>query len=93
MGKARRITVIMPLLVASRQHKRKRRESLDCALALQELERLGVSDILTFDAHDPTVQNAIPMISFDNLYPTYKLLNLLFAMKKILKPLNLICLL
>jgi ribose-phosphate pyrophosphokinase len=72
-GKARRITVIMPLLVASRQHKRKRRESLDCAIALQELERLGVQDILTFDAHDPTVQNAIPMISFDNLYPTYEI--------------------
>lgn len=70
-GKARRITVIMPLLFASRQHKRKRRESLDCAMALQELERLGVGDILTFDAHDPTVQNAIPMISFDNIYPTY----------------------
>ena len=70
-GKARRITVIMPLLFASRQHKRKRRESLDCAMALQELERLGIDDILTFDAHDPTVQNAIPMISFDNIYPTY----------------------
>jgi len=76
-GKARRVTVIMPLLVASRQHKRKRRESLDCAIALQELERLGVQDILTFDAHDPTVQNAIPMISFDNLYPTYEIVKAL----------------
>jgi len=72
-GKARRITVIMPLLYASRQHRRKRRESLDCAIALQELERLGVNDIITFDVHDPNVQNAIPLISFDNLYPTYEI--------------------
>lgn len=72
-GKARRITVIMPLLYASRQHRRKRRESLDCAIALQELERLGVDDIITFDVHDPNVQNAIPLISFDNLYPTYEI--------------------
>lgn len=70
-GKARRITVLMPLLYASRQHSRKGRESLDCAMALQELERLGVNDILTFDAHDPTIQNAIPLISFENLYPTF----------------------
>lgn len=70
-GKARRVTVIMPLLYASRQHSRKGRESLDCAIALQELERLGVKDILTFDVHDPNIQNAIPMISFENLYPTY----------------------
>lgn len=72
-GKARRITVIMPLLYASRQHRRKHRESLDCAMALQELERLGVNDIITFDVHDPNVQNAIPLISFDNLYPTYEI--------------------
>jgi ribose-phosphate pyrophosphokinase len=72
-GKAKRITVIMPLLYASRQHRRKHRESLDCAIALQELERLGVSDIITFDVHDPNVQNAIPLISFDNLYPTYEI--------------------
>jgi ribose-phosphate pyrophosphokinase len=72
-GKARRITVIMPLLYASRQHRRKHRESLDCAIALQELERLGVNDIITFDVHDPNVQNAIPLISFDNLYPTYEI--------------------
>ncbi len=69
-GKARRITVLMPLLYASRQHSRKGRESLDCAMALQELEKLGVDDIITFDAHDPTIQNAIPLISFENLYPT-----------------------
>ncbi len=70
-GKARRVTVIMPLLYASRQHRRKGRESLDCSLALQELERLGVSTILTFDVHDPNIQNAIPLVSFENLYPTY----------------------
>jgi ribose-phosphate pyrophosphokinase len=70
-GKASRITVIMPLLYESRQHRRKGRESLDCALALQELERLGVDEILTFDVHDPNVQNAIPLMSFENLYPTY----------------------
>ncbi len=70
-GKARRVSVIMPLLYASRQHRRKGRESLDCALALQELERLGVSTILTFDVHDPNIQNAIPLVSFENLYPTY----------------------
>ncbi|MDH8677302.1 ribose-phosphate pyrophosphokinase [Fusibacter bizertensis] len=69
-GKARRITLMMPLLYASRQHSRKGRESLDCAMALQELEKLGVNDILTFDAHDPTIQNAVPLISFENLYPT-----------------------
>lgn len=73
-GKARRITLIMPLLYASRQHRRKGRESLDCALALQEFERLGVKDIITFDAHDPTIQNAVPLISFENVYPTYKIL-------------------
>lgn len=73
-GKARRVTVIMPLLYASRQHRKKRRESLDCALALQELERLGVEEIITFDVHDPNIQNAIPMISFTNLYPTFEIL-------------------
>ncbi len=70
-GKSRRVTLIIPLLYASRQHSRKGRESLDCAMALQELERLGVNDIITFDAHDPTIQNAIPLISFENFYPTY----------------------
>lgn len=75
-GKARRITVLMPLLYASRQHSRKGRESLDCAMALQELETLGVDDILTFDAHDPTIQNAIPLISFENLYPTFDIVKM-----------------
>lgn len=70
-GKAAKITVIMPLLYESRQHRRKGRESLDCALALQELERLGVHEVLTFDVHDPNVQNAIPLLSFENFYPTY----------------------
>ena len=70
MGHANSINVIMPLLYESRQHRRKGRESLDCAMALQELERLGVTEIITFDAHDPNIQNAIPCSSFDNFYPT-----------------------
>ncbi len=81
-GKARRITVIMPLLYASRQHRRKGRESLDCALALQELERLGVSTILTFDVHDPNIQNAIPLVSFENLYPTYAIVKSILLNEK-----------
>lgn len=72
-GRARRVTVVMPMIYAGRQHRRKERESLDCALALQELERLGVSDVVTFDVHDPNVQNAVPLISFDNIYPTYEI--------------------
>jgi ribose-phosphate pyrophosphokinase len=72
-GKARRVTVIMPMLYESRQHKRKGRESLDCALALQELERMGVRDIYTFDVHDPNVHNAIPLLTFENIYPTYEI--------------------
>ena len=71
-GKARRITVIMPFLYESRQHKRSTRESLDCAVMLQELLNLGVDNILTFDAHDPRVQNAIPISGFDNIQPTYQ---------------------
>ena len=71
-GKARRITVIMPFLYESRQHKRTSRESLDCALALQELVSMGVDNIITFDAHDPRVQNAIPISGFDNIQPTYQ---------------------
>ena len=63
-GKARRINVIMPFLYESRQHKRSKRESLDCALALKELYDMGVENILTFDAHDPRVQNAIPLSGF-----------------------------
>jgi ribose-phosphate pyrophosphokinase len=81
-GKAKRITVIMPLLYESRQHRRKGRESLDCALALQELERLGVQEILTFDAHDPNVQNAIPLLSFENIYPTYDILKTIITEEK-----------
>lgn len=69
-GRSERITLIMPLLYQSRQHKRKGRESLDCALALQELENLGVDNIITFDAHDPNVSNAIPNLPFENFYPT-----------------------
>ena len=78
-GKAARITVIMPLLYQSRQHRRKGRESLDCDLALKELERLGVDEILTFDVHDPNVQNAIPLLSFENLYPTYDIVKSLIS--------------
>lgn len=73
-GRARRVTVVMPLLYASRQHKKKSRESLDCAMALQDLERLGVDEIVTFDAHDPSIQNAIPLVSFLNVYPTLDIL-------------------
>ena len=76
-GKARRITVIMPLLYESRQHKKSDRESLDCALALQELEHLGVDNIITFDAHDARVQNAIPLIGFENIQPTYQIIKAL----------------
>lgn len=76
-GRAKKITVIMPLLYSGRQHRRKLRESLDCAIALQELERLGVHEILTFDAHDPNVQNAIPLLTFVNLYPTYEIVKTL----------------
>ena len=71
-GKARRITVIMPFLYESRQHKRSTRESLDCALALQEMVRMGVDNIITFDAHDPRVQNAIPLNGFETVSPTYQ---------------------
>ena len=71
-GKAKRINVIMPFLYESRQHKRSTRESLDCAVMLQELISLGVDNILTFDAHDPRVQNAIPISGFDNIQPTYQ---------------------
>ena len=71
-GKARRVNVVMPFLYESRQHKRSTRESLDCAVMLQELISLGVDNILTFDAHDPRVQNAIPISGFDNIQPTYQ---------------------
>ena len=78
-GKARRITVIMPFLYESRQHKRSSRESLDCALALQELTNMGVDNIITFDAHDPRVQNAIPLKGFETVQPTYPFIKALLA--------------
>ena len=71
-GKAKRINVIMPFLYESRQHKRSSREYLDCALALQELTHMGVDNIITFDAHDPRVQNAIPLSGFETVRPTYQ---------------------
>ncbi len=77
-GKAHRINVIMPILYGGRQHKRSYRESLDCAVALQELEAMGVSNILTFDAHDPRVMNAIPLMGFDNVIPSYQVLKSMF---------------
>ncbi len=73
-GRSEHITLVMPLLYESRQHKRKGRESLDCAVALQELETLGVDAIVTFDAHDPNVANAIPNLPFENFYPTHIIL-------------------
>jgi len=73
-GKAKRITVIMPMLYEGRQHKRSSRESLDCAYALQELIGMGVSNIITFDAHDARVQNAIPTHGFENVMPTYQMI-------------------
>lgn len=78
-GKANRITVIMPILYGGRQHRRNGRESLDCATMLQELNAMGVKDVITFDAHDPRVQNAAPMMGFDNFFPTYQILKALFA--------------
>ena len=77
-GKAKRINVIMPFLYESRQHKRSKRESLDCALALEELHDMGVANIMTFDAHDPRVQNAIPLNGFDNFQPPYQFMKALF---------------
>lgn len=76
-GKPHNLTVIMPFLYESRQHKRSGRESLDCALALQELTSMGVENIITFDAHDPRVQNAIPLKGFDNIMPTYQFIKAL----------------
>ncbi len=78
-GKARKITVIMPFLYESRQHKRNGRESLDCALALQELVKMGVDQILTFDAHDPRVQNAIPLTGFETFNPNYQFIKAMVA--------------
>ncbi|MBC8543174.1 ribose-phosphate pyrophosphokinase [Bianquea renquensis] len=76
-GKAHRITVIMPILYGGRQHRRTSRESLDCAVALQELRNMGVHSIITFDAHDPRVQNAVPLMGFDNVMPSYQTLKAL----------------
>ena len=77
-GKAHRITVIMPLLYGSRQHRRTYRESLDCAYALQELQGMGVANIITFDAHDPRVSNAVPLMGMDNVMPTYQVMKAMF---------------
>lgn len=77
-GKAKRVNVIMPLLYEGRQHRRTSRESLDCALMLQELQGMGVSNIITFDAHDPRVENAIPLGSFESIKPSYQILKALF---------------
>jgi ribose-phosphate pyrophosphokinase len=76
-GKARRINVIMPMLYEGRQHKRTARESLDCAMGLRELADMGVDNIITFDAHDARVQNAVPLIGFENVHPTYQMLKAL----------------
>jgi len=76
-GKAHRLNVLMPFLYESRQHKRTKRESLDCALALQELTDMGVDNIITFDAHDPRVQNAIPLHGFDSFNPPYQFIKAL----------------
>jgi ribose-phosphate pyrophosphokinase len=77
-GKARRVTVVMPMLYEGRQHRRSGRESLDAALMLQELVNMGVSNIITFDAHDPRISNAIPLAGFDDVQPTYQMLKALF---------------
>ena len=76
-GKARRITVIMPMLYEGRQHRRFSRESLDCAVALQELTKMGVENLITYDAHDPRVQNAIPLQGFENVQATYQMISTL----------------
>ena len=77
-GKAHRINVITPILYGGRQHRRNYRESLDCAVALQELQNMGVSNIIAFDAHDPRVCIAVPLMGFDNIIPTYQVLKALF---------------
>ncbi len=81
-GKAKRINVIMPMLYEGRQHRRTSRESLDCAVALQELEQMGVSNIITFDAHDNRVQNAIPLIGFESVLPSYQIFKALLRKEK-----------
>ena len=84
-GKARRINVIMPFLYESRQHRRTGRESLDCALALQELIQMGVENIITFDAHDPRIQNAIPLYGFETVQSAYQFIKNLLKKEKDLK--------
>ncbi len=81
-GKARRISVIMPMLYEGRQHKRSARESLDCAMSLQELVNMGVSNIITFDAHDARVQNAIPLSGFDSVRTSYQMIKALVKKEK-----------
>ncbi len=81
-GKAKRVSVVMPMLYEGRQHRRTARESLDCAMALQELENMGIRDIITFDAHDPRMQNAVPLIGFENVMPTYQMLKALLRDQK-----------
>ena len=76
-GKADKISVVMPILYGGRQHRRTARESLDCAMMLKELETLGVTEIITFDAHDPRVQNATPLVGFDNFMPPYQMMKAL----------------
>lgn len=82
-GHAGKINVIMPLLYESRQHKRRGNESLDCAISLQELESMGVDNIITFDAHDPSICNAIPRLPFENFYPTHIVLSKLIDTEEI----------
>lgn len=77
-GKSHNLSLIMPLLYGSRQHRRVYRESLDCAVALQELQAMGVKNIITFDAHDPRMQSAVPLMGFDNVMPTYQVLKCMF---------------
>ena len=84
-GKAKSLTVIMPFLYESRQHKRTGRESLDCAIALQELTNMGVKNIITFDAHDPRVQNSIPLSGFETVQPAYQFIKGLLRNEKDLK--------
>ena len=78
-GRSHRMSVIMPSLYGGRQHRRIVRESLDCAVALQELQAMGIANIITFDAHDPRLMNAVPIMSFDNAMPTYQVLKTLLA--------------
>lgn len=85
-GKAHRINVVMPILYGGRQHRRNYRESLDCAAALQELQAMGVSNVVTFDAHDPRVHNAVPLMGFDNMMPSYQVLKAWFRNVPDLQP-------